>query len=186
MKKLFFFGDSICYGHMISINKTWVNKISERLNNYIVNNPSRNGDTSLLALQRLHHDVIDFKPDYVYIQFGLNDCNKWETMNGMPRVSLKSFDANINEICMTCLYNDIEPILATNHICSKNPIHTEDASVYNCVIRNNNYSRIIDIEKYWKFDNKEEYLMNDGVHLSEKGHEKYFQIVYPLLKNIIT
>lgn len=188
MKKMFFFGDSICYGHMVSINKTWVSKISEKLDNYIVNNPSKNGDTTSLALQRLYHDVIDFKPDYVYVQFGLNDCNRWETMNNMPRVGLVCFTANLIEICNSCLNSGCIPILATNHTCKKDKKYTEDVKAYNNVIRvisKTNQFKLIDVEKYWKNDERKNYLLDDGVHLSEKGHEKYFQIVYPLLNRII-
>ena len=99
MKKLIFFGDSICTGQYVSIHKGWVNKLSKSLSseNIMILNSSVNGRTSRQALEDMPYHVQEQRPNYLVIQFGMNDCNYWESDKGVPRVSPKSFEANIIE-----------------------------------------------------------------------------------------
>ena len=104
--KIFFFGDSICFGQYTSPHESWVTQISEKLNEVaserqfkiLIQNPSVNGNTTRQALERMPYDVQSHEPEILIVQFGMNDCNYWETDRGMQRVNPQSFEANINEI----------------------------------------------------------------------------------------
>ena len=100
--KLFFFGDSICNGQFVNINEGFVNKISNKLKKskkkIFVTNNSVDGRTTRQALEDMPFQIQRHKPEILYIQFGLNDCNFWLTDKGLPRVSLDSFKANLSEI----------------------------------------------------------------------------------------
>lgn len=186
MKKLFFFGDSICFGHMVSIHETWVSKISKELEGtFIVNNPSHNGDTTDIAIQRMNHDIIDFLPDYVFLQFGMNDCNVWETLGNTERVNIKDYTKNICFILSTLRFFGIKPILSTNHTGNKDEHHPLNVSNYNNRLRkiSSMYDvPLIEVERYFKASKG---LLLDGVHLSRAGHKIYFNIVYPQLEEIL-
>ena len=132
MQKLFFFGDSISFGHMVSIHKTWPALVAKHFERtYICNNPSVNGNTTKDALNRMSHDIESHVPNVVYIQFGLNDANFWETDMGLPRISRRLFKANLQEIARRLQH--ISPadkiILATNHLPTKK-IHFLSTDTY--------------------------------------------------------
>lgn len=197
--KLFFFGDSICFGQGVSIHKTWVSRISQKLdemfpNNVIAQNPSINGNTTRMALERMPFDVQSHSPDIVFVQFGLNDGNYWETDNGMPRVSLNSFKANLNEIIDRCYASGAKGVmLGTNHPTTRtvnnfpytNFTFENSNQKYNQAIREVSNSRsdilLLDAEEAFKkilsANNSmqlRDLLLTDQLHLSESGHEVYY------------
>jgi len=86
----FFFGDSICFGQGVSLHFAWVIRLSRALDarfssraDVLTQNPSVNGNTTRMALERMPYDVQSHAPDVLYIQFGLNDCNGWEADGGV-------------------------------------------------------------------------------------------------------
>lgn len=206
MKKVFFFGDSICKGQGVSVHKGWVNLIAQKLSEVtsqlneeiIIANPSINGNTTRQALERMPYDVQSYKPDIVLVQFGLNDCNCWQTDMGVPRVSPQAFEANLEEILTRCFIFGAQVVfLNTNHPTGRNEevmpfnsfTYEENNEKYNNIIRNvaqkDSRVTLIDIEKTFKeFMSTNNTLINDLVlpdllHLSEKGHQIYFNTVYP-------
>ncbi len=107
--KIFFFGDSICFGQGVSPQHTWVSRLSALIEqrfahevDVLVQNPSVNGNTTRQALERIAYDVQSHNPHIVLTQFGMNDCNVWETDRGSFRVSQDSFRANLSEIVDRC------------------------------------------------------------------------------------
>ncbi|MAF94512.1 MAG: hypothetical protein CMM60_01970 [Rhodospirillaceae bacterium] len=211
--KIYFFGDSICFGQYVSPHLTWVHAISERLDpigrehaaSIIVQNPSVNGDTTSLALERLNFDVIFHRPDVVYVQFGMNDCNHRETDNGRPRVSDEDFTANLREIIAKLLAGGTRAvILANNHPSTKIDLlpggevtYERSNAHYNGLVRkigeeHNAYSTFIDLEAAFsrvaeeKAANVGDALMADGVHLGRLGHEIYTEIVWPKVSDVVT
>ena len=100
--KLAFFGDSICVGQGISIHEGWVVKISKELTrissenklNFFISNSSVNGRTTRQALESMPYEIQNQNYQILIIQFGMNDCNFWETDYGVPRVSKQAFKAN--------------------------------------------------------------------------------------------
>ena len=104
IERFYCFGDSISFGQHITLHKTWTSKLSQKLDEEILDreiifsNPSVNGNTTKMALDRLQFDVLNHKPNHVLIQFGLNDCNYWKDSFGLPRTEKNDFFKNICDI----------------------------------------------------------------------------------------
>jgi len=210
--RVLFFGDSICVGQFVSIHKTWVSQISSKLENFaksynknlLVINASVNGNTTRQALERMPYDVQSHKPDIAVIQFGINDSNCWQTDLGNPRVSPKAFNANLEEIITRCFTFGAKSIfLNTNHpsgrdfepLPFKKIAYQENNKLYNTIIREvaqNNPQIILNdvefiFEEYTK-QNREQLLsllLPDLIHLSEKGHNIYYDYICPKIENEI-
>lgn len=91
------FGDSVTFGQHLDAELAWP-QVLARLTGWQVINRGVCGDTTRLALERFARDVPPFHPHVVVIQFGLNDCNRWADGQGLPRVTLPAFRANLEEI----------------------------------------------------------------------------------------
>jgi lysophospholipase L1-like esterase len=201
---LYFFGDSIFFGQGVSPHKTWVTRLSQRVSDafagvceLVVQNPSVNGNTTRLALERMAYDVQAHRPDVLVVQFGMNDCNVWQTDSGRPRVSSAAFAANLAEIIERGRkFGTKEVILGVNHSTTRvhsalpNVDHTYDEAnrSYNAIIRRvaaEQHTRLVDLEK--AFDDRvgkgnvqlSDLLFADELHLSELGHDIYLAEYYP-------
>lgn len=213
--RVFFFGDSICFGQGVSLHKTWVSKISETITSmkvdskadYLFANLGVNGNTTRLALERMPYDVQSHKPHVVIVQFGLNDCNYWDSDGGVPRVSKEAFVANINEIVERCfVHGALKVILNSNHptlLPKKLPTdrvtYDQSNQEYSTLIRKvgvdlyEKYGqrfKFIDIKEF--FDSRlsegielSSLLLEDGLHLSESGHELYFERIKPAVEEVL-
>lgn len=207
--RLSVFGDSICVGQYVSTHETWVTDLARQVNadehveEVIVQNAGVNGNTTRLALERLSYDVLSHRPQIVYVQFGMNDANRWLTDFGQPRVSEDSFKANLLEVArkISACGSDLI-LLATNHPAFRKTSSGEPDTQYNLSCKRYNVLvraafhhlsqepisekiRLIDNEQWW-FDrgiadvpSLEPYLLDDGVHLSKLGHSEYSQFVVP-------
>lgn len=200
---LIFFGDSICFGQFVSPHKTWVTRISRAVEdlhpekNIVAINTSINGNTTRMALERMPYDVQGHGADLILIQFGMNDCNYWQTDKGHPRVSPKGFEANLSEIIARArIFGAKRVILNTNHPTPKSErfsyaesSYEESNQRYNGIIR-----KVASSEKVILADVGKEFqrrvaggaelsglVLADGVHLSEAGHDIYFQCVLPVV-----
>ena len=215
--RFYIFGDSICFGQLVSSHETWATGLAKAIENldgpngkFLVQNAGVNGNTTRQALERMHYDVTSHSPNYVMVQFGLNDCNYWATDFGKPRVSQKSFLFNLIEIVDKALLAGVKHVfLNTNH--PTNMGWRNDIAIKSYDDSNSEYSGLIreaytilksegkpitccDIEAAWQKhlnqnDKTElEYLsLNDGIHLSRKGHVLYQEVITPpvieVLKN---
>jgi len=163
MKSLYILSDSTAVGQFVTIHKTWPVLLSQHLEGrYIVQNVSRNGETSRQALERLVPDVLRYDPDLVYVQYGSNDANEWETDRGLPRVLPNEVYWNMISIFERCRKFGSEPILGSNH-----------TGAYNSVISKvwNSYGfALVDHSAY-----DGNITMPDGIHLNERGHQLYFE-----------
>ena len=188
------------WSHNLSI---FIDKISK--NRLITQNCSVNGNTTRQALERFNNDVGSKKPLFVLIQFGMNDCNYWDTDHGQPRVSELAFKYNLKEIINKSFASGVKTIfLGTNHPSLKKNFNTRpDLSHYQVNERYNNIIReverenkninlvLIDNEKRINNEIKtnnnslSDYLLNDGIHLSKMGHSVYFDNVSKIIKSII-
>jgi lysophospholipase L1-like esterase len=212
VKSFYIFGDSICYGQLVNVQETWAFKLakkfgqkSQKNTEILFQNKSVNGNTTRQALERLYFDVLSFSPTYVLIQFGLNDCNNWQTDNGLPRVSAKAFKSNLEEIILKCFSAGVQVVfINTNHLTQKKTNkkfidikYNKRNTIYNSKIREIFYKykqkkyRIVlnDIEKKWiKNINSAKYktfLLTDGIHLSKKGHSLYSKILIKSIKKYL-
>jgi lysophospholipase L1-like esterase len=203
--KLFFFGDSICVGQNVSVEKIWVHTIAKNLSDcypdILVMNPSISGNTTRMALERMYFDALSHKPDLLYIQFGLNDCNVWATDAGCERVSPDAYIANLSEMIHKAYAAGCKKvILNTNHPSGLNKSFLPNRDI---TYEENNklyYQRLCDFQRSRKdivsLDIRghmeslsitpETYLLEDGVHLNENGHEIYFKYIINFLKNVIS
>lgn len=193
----------ICFGQLVSHHLTWISSLSQRLNNIsenfqdiLIQNASINGNTTRLALERMSYDVTSHKPDSLLVQFGMNDCNYWQTDINVPRVSELAFEANLHEIIERASLCGVKLIfLSTNHPSLRGAFshiptksHSECNQKYNTIIRKtasilqseNKPVILIDNEFYWLNKIKanqqitlDKLLLPDGIHLSESGHRVY-------------
>jgi len=211
---IFFFGDSICFGQGVSVSIGWVTRLSEKLWQYgnsigceiHITNTSINGNTTRMALERMPYDVQNNYPDVLIVQFGMNDCNYWETDRGNPRVSLKAFEANLNEIIQRVKsFGTKKVLLNTNHPSARDNVtmagtgitYQDSNSIYNEVIRSvaqqntDNIVSLVDIEKsFFEHFQKmgggpSDFLLSDLLHLNKAGHDLYYNIYYPHLVSTV-
>jgi lysophospholipase L1-like esterase len=204
--KVFFFGDSICFGQYVSPYKTWTTRISAQLGKLekayhrqiLVVNASINGCTTRQALERMPYDVQSHAPQVILVQYGMNDCNVWETDRGHPRVSQSAFAANLTEIVGRArIFGARRVFLNTNHPSG----HTrrnlpfcqytyEQANrCYNQIIREvaTKLSPLVlltDMEKVFlervvKGVPLARLLHEDLLHLGEGGHQLYYAMLKP-------
>jgi len=200
--RLFFFGDSICFGQHVSPHKTWVNKVAERIAKdapagFVATNASVNGNTTRMALERMPYDVQAHGVDILLVQFGMNDCNYWRTDGGVPRVSPTAFEANLVEIvergrcfgASRVFMNTNHPTPSTVPFGHAPTDYQSSNERYNGLIRSACAAvgaDLIDVDKSWREflaggADLAELLLPDGIHLSEAGHELYTRIVLPPL-----
>lgn len=190
MNKIVFFGDSITYGQYVYPKYIWTTIITNNLNknkDVITFKNAVSGETSRQLLLRYPRDVQEIKPEILTIQCGLNDCNYWQTDKGLPRVSKESYKANLNEmIDRAKIFNINKIIFIGSHPVTKKIkgliTLEESRQEYNKIFKEvaeNRQITYIDIES--QFDNIDEYLLDDGIHLSEKGHIKYAKIIEPFI-----
>jgi lysophospholipase L1-like esterase len=207
--KVTFFGDSICVGAGVSVHEGWVSLVAQQLqkkySNLIVSNSSVNGRTTRQALTNMPYEIQEHPPHILIVQFGMNDCNYWDSDGGHPRVSINSFKSNLNEIIDRAFcYCGVEYICVnTNHpTCRTGPIlsftnftYQDSNEKYNNAIREvvnkKNNSRIVlcDVEAHFKerISVLAPYVLEepDLLHLSQKGHIEYYNFIYPTLKEMV-
>lgn len=208
--QIFFFGDSICFGQGVSIHKGWVTRLSaqlERLGHALgrqvtVVNSSINGNTTRQALERMPYDVQSHGLDLLLVQFGMNDCNSWQSDRGLPRVSPRGFSANLHEIIDRGIrFGAQQVIVNTNHPTLRDQAVMPDAmqpyqqanAAYNAIIRDvaatragavilNDIERVFEEQTGGRRDLLARLLLPDGLHLSPAGHDIYFDRLSPLIE----
>jgi lysophospholipase L1-like esterase len=201
--RVFFFGDSVCFGQHIAPHKIFVTRIFAQLEqsfpslDIVGYNVSISGNTTRMALERIAYDLQPYHPDVVYVQFGMNDCNYWVTDSGAPRTGKRSFASNLTEIIERCRFSGAKTVLlGTNHISGKTavfphlPLVYQDQNVlYNEVIREvagETDAVLVDHERAWNDAIKNgaslaSLILPDGIHLAVPGHDLYFQTLMPHL-----
>jgi lysophospholipase L1-like esterase len=209
--KIYIFGDSICVGQHVDVSETWPSLLSQWLklefkgmgrSHVCLSNRSINGNTTWDALGRIQFEVLAHKPDLVFMQFGLNDCNVWDSGNGLERVLPATFRANLGELIERLIAVGVKSIIVnTNHPTTKLQIlprsvpektYEGNNSIYNDIIRdvsNHYWGRIefYDINTKMKdeisADDMQNYLLPDKIHLSALGHKFYFKALRGLFYN---
>lgn len=211
--RVVFFGDSICVGQGVSIHSGWVTRISSRLaelserigREIVIINASVNGNTTRQALERMPYDVQSHSVDVLIVQFGMNDCNIWQTDHGNPRVSPKAFAANLEEIIDRGItFGALAVLLHTNHPSGRDRKQMPFSKVtyeqqnrkYNEIIRavarrKSERVKLIDIEEYFRQHISAmskplgSLLLDDLLHLSVRGHDIYYRSVLPRLEQAV-
>jgi len=213
--QIFFFGDSVCVGQYVSVHSGWVTRVSADLAKLgdehgfqvVVANASANGRTTREALLRMPYEIQAKSPNILIVQFGMNDCNCWDSDRGLPRVSPRAFAANLEEIVLRAHHCGVSRVLMnTNHPTGRterlmphtNITYEESNQRYNGIIREvarglNDDVILSDVEE--AFNRRiaggsaipQELLLPepDLLHLSVAGHDLYYDVVYPLLAPLV-
>jgi len=208
---VFFFGDSVCFGQGVSLHRGWVTRTAAALSSlsdrvgreFLVVNAGINGNTTRLALERMPYDVQSHGADVLIVQFGLNDCNYWRTDRGNPRVSPGAFEANLEEIVARGVsFGARKVLLNTNHptaldeeaMAFAGVTYQESNHHYNGLIRavaarlDPDLVVLNDMEAAFadatggSRERLLDLLLPDLLHLSEAGHDVYFEVVYPAVE----
>jgi acyl-CoA thioesterase I len=211
--RIVFFGDSICVGQGVSIYQGWVTRVAKMLDEtwagngveIIVVNASINGNTTRQALERMPYDVQSHGTDVLIVQFGLNDCNHWQTDGGVPRVSRDAFAANLLEIVERGERFGASAVLLNNN----HPTNRDQALMAHAdktyEQSNREYNEIVrevatrlggrvsfnDVERRFEQARQEgnelaDLLLADGLHLSRAGHELYFDFLAPRIDAVVS
>lgn len=192
------FGDSICTGEGVPPHLTWVHKLSQGFPNIIIHNESLNGETTRMALLRMHYNVTSKHNDVLIINYGLNDCNRWQTEHGLPRVSPNSFKANIYEMLTRSEAAGIEDVLIiTPHPVPIPKYNSKDLPIYCQNIRDaaDEFSSqdhkavvlVLSVDRCWEDDgiDSKTMLLDDGIHLNDRGHYDYYERIGTILNGML-
>jgi len=210
--RVVFFGDSICVGQGVSLYKGWVTRVAQELDELgashnreiLVVNSSINGRITRQALEDMPYHVQSGGVDVLVVQFGMNDCNYWESDKGLPRVSKKAFSANLEEIIQRgktfgarkILLNNNHPTSRTRDVFAHTSVTYQDSNKqYNQAIRElalNLSEEVIfsDVEACFNEQlrtgaSADDYLLPDQLHLSEKGHRLYHDYLSPVINRAV-
>lgn len=97
-------GDSITVGQFISPSDRWTTLLEHSLKAELgedsveVLNQGLNGETTRGGLERFPVAVQALEPVVLTLQYGMNDCNCWQSDRGAHRVSIDAYRANLLEM----------------------------------------------------------------------------------------
>lgn len=203
-----FFGDSITAGQYVEPPLRWVDLVSEQLQSryrdcrfqlrLLAHGVS--GETTRQGLERFPRDLQVHMPDVVTLQFGLNDCNCWQTDHGLPRVSEAAYRANLIEMVMRARhFGAREVVLSNNHTTLR---HQKLPGGLTLEQRRRRYNQLLlevaaetgatfcDIDAAFTgldCDALGRLLLPgpDWLHLSPEGHRIYASVVGPLVERAV-
>lgn len=202
-------GDSITEGQYVDPSLVWTHLVETKIRASFDHSSSVgliflrrgiSGETTRQGLERFPRDVQQARPTVMTLQFGLNDCNCWDTDEGHPRVSEAAYRANLIEmIDRARLFGAREIVLSTNHPTLRrrklpNGRTLEEQRVrYNRIVREVaaiTAVTLCDIDAGFSgFDDRalQRLLLPepDVLHLSPEGHEVYADLILPALRAAI-
>jgi acyl-CoA thioesterase-1 len=201
---ILYMGDSITEGQYVHHSRCWTTLVSSSLRKryhdhdsdfHFFFNRGVSGETTRQGLERFPRDVQNVRPDVMTLQFGLNDCNCWDSDMGLPRVSEAAYRANLVEMIVRARRFGAERvILSTNHPTLR---HKKLASGQTLEERRKAYNEIVrevgaatgatlcDIDRVFSSHAGASSLNDlllpepDVLHLSIAGHTLYADAIFP-------
>lgn len=176
LNDIVFLGNSITAG-----GKNW----SQRLKHPNIRNRGIGGDVTDGIFGRLE-EIVYFKPKAVFLLIGINDL--WN--NGSPNIpSPEYIGANIIKIARYIKKRCAESQIYVQTIL---PIHKEifkeNINKVNEIIKSGKSDVFKVIDLYSVFANEDGLMENnftiDGVHLNEKGYEKWTEFIKPIISSL--
>lgn len=163
-------GDSITSGQYLPPDQAWPQRLS-RITGRRVMNAGVANETTRQGLERFPRHVQEVRPDALVIQFGLNDCNRWKSDGGLPRVSLGAYAANLREMVTRALtFKVANIVIAGLTPTRKSDVHRFDRRQYHEAAADVADRMLVD---FYDCASITEAHLIDDVHLSEEGHRIY-------------
>lgn len=205
-----FMGDSITEGQYVHHASRWTELVTRQLRTDLASqidvdslhffNRGISGETTRQGLERFPRDVQVLEPHVMTLQFGLNDCNCWDTDRGLPRVSEAAYEANLTEmIARARRFGAKHIVLSTNHpTLRRKPLASGETleqrrATYNAIVRkvaNSTGVTFCDIEAAFAGLADDELAAMllpepDILHLSVEGHRRYMSKIYEPILNAV-
>ena len=178
-------GDSLTFGYGVNESENWVNIVSTRIKEKIINKGIP-GDTTSEMKERFIRDVVNNKPSKVLIMGGTNDI--------FSKISIRTILYNIKNMVEICEMNNIIPIILT-------PLPVNENISIKLMFVEMDYKKVnerlvelrklllqyvyeknitsIDLGNFLlKKGNLEEYFLADGIHVSKEIHKEMAEIIY--------
>jgi len=192
------FGDSVTFGWNIKYEYSYPSQLEKSLvkdfSQIKVINSGIGGNTIIDANKRLDKDVVNFKPDAVIINFGLNDGM---LSKSVPNIDINDFENCYNGLIKKLQFGDLKIIiLGINPVTGLFPekenenYRKEQRDIYKIynekileIAENNNLEYINLWEEFNKEANLVEYIQTDGIHPSKEGLGLISELVYEKIKN---
>jgi len=192
--KLVVLGDSITKGDNVEPGERFTSlvekELSEKLGKRLtIINSGVNADITALAIHRLRRDVIDHKPNYAVIMFGVNDAGYYrpetpETPGDTPRVSAEDFRSYLNSMADKIAAGGAQVFFATPVPMSKHywladlPQYVENGlnyivDEYARIVRDVAEERsavLVDVHKAFSNRPQTGDYIPDGIHPDPRGH----------------
>jgi len=206
-----YMGDSITEGQYVHHALRWTELVICRVRAKLADhidvdalhffNRGISSETTRQGLERYPRDVQVLKPRVMTLQFGLNDCNCWDTDLGLPRVSKAAYRANLIEMIVRAracgtkhiVLSNNHPTLRFRNLASGQNLE-ERRIAYNEIVRqvaNETGVTFCDIASVFADLDKAslaDMLLAepDVLHLSPLGHERYAQAIFePVYQGIL-
>jgi lysophospholipase L1-like esterase len=204
--RIVYMGDSITFGQYFDPSLRWSTTSDERLREISLTvsfetfNRGISGETTRQGLERFSTDVQELRPSVMTLQFGLNDCNCWDTDEGLPRVSERAFTANLVEMIERARrFGTEEIVLSTNHRTLKRnrlpngEIYEDRNTRYSELIREVAAETGVALCDVWEAfeplsDAELEPLLlpfPDLLHLSQEGNALYADAIWPFVRDAV-
>jgi len=191
-EKIVMFGDSLTFGYGVYAKDSITSLIEQKTGVKTINS-GLNGDTTRWALKRIEKDVLRHNADIVTILFGSNDCapsdyyyvTPYEFEQNMRKMIevIESVNPKVQVVLIT-----VPPVDDTVFM----PYTTNSRIIpYNDIIRKiaeEKYLPLCDLSAYLIFvsgGNTDEYLQEDGSHLTEKAYIAFAECLYDTIKNLL-
>jgi len=150
------------------------------------------------GMDRFEPDVLDHRPDWVIINFGLNDAYQDEGINGKPRIPLVKYRENLEYFIKKIKDQGGDVILLTpNPLGSRyEQFRKSQVKKYaNCVRAIAREQKVALVDSWELFSRHAsathvagdiDFLFLDGIHPNDLGHELIAEALYRLLAYLLS
>lgn len=207
--KIVVLGDSITRGDNVKPDERFTSIVERGLSSKLgkavtVINSGVNADITALAVHRLRRDVIDHKPDYAVMMFGVNDAGFYrpetpETPGDTPRVSADDYRSHLNSMADKISESGATVVFATPVPMSKHywlahlPQYVKNGlnyivDEYAHIMRNVATARdaaLIDVHRAFSARPETEDFIPDGIHPDSRGHRLIADVYLTALSDLL-
>lgn len=203
------FGNSITLASRQPEEKKWIRLLEAKIKTVYPNltfhfiNSGVGGNTSREGLIRIERDVLTHQPDYVLVEFGGNDGRS----DIEKHVSFEEYKLNlcsirekiVGECNADILLLTFPPIIDEWHCSNKDPFFTKWGGRDKLTEQYRQITKafakkfdivLVDIDKALREQIRQnsasEYILSDGIHLTENGNRVIAETLFPSLNKKIS